>query len=81
MVFLIQNSQNRDSRVMALKLDELLRGVEGARTGFVDLDEMSDEALEQVQKEFARLREQYAPLVEDDLAHVERELKSRRKGR
>ena len=81
MVFLIQNSQNRDARVMALKLDELLRGVEGARTGFVDLDEMSDEALEQVQKEFARLREQYAPLIEDDLAHVERELKSRRKGR
>ena len=81
MVFLIQNSQNRDSRVMALKLDELLRGVEGARTGFVDLEEMSDAALEQVQKEFARLREQYAPLVEDDLAHVERELKSRRKGR
>jgi hypothetical protein len=38
-------------------------------------------ALEQVQKEFARLREQYAPRVEDDLAHVERELKSRRKGR
>ena len=36
MVFLIQNSQNRDSRVMALKLDELLRGVEGARSGFVD---------------------------------------------
>ena len=81
MVFLIQNSQNRDARVMALKLDELLRGVEGARTGFVDLEEMSDAALEQVQKEFARLREQYAPLVEDDLAHVERELKSRRKGR
>ena len=81
MVFLIQNSQNRDARVMALKLDELLRGVEGARTGFVDLDEMSDAALEQVQKEFARLREQYAPRVEDDLAHVERKLKSRRKGR
>ena len=79
MVFLILNTQNRETRIMALKLDELLRGVEGARTGFVNLDDMSDEALEQVQREFARLREQYAPLVDDDLAHVERELKSRRK--
>jgi len=50
MVFLIQNTQNRETRVVALKLDELLRGVEGARTGFVNLDDMSDEALEQVQR-------------------------------
>src|SRR5687768_7175650 len=53
MVFLIQNTQNRETRIMALKLDELLRAVEGARTGFVNLDSMSDEALERVQKEFA----------------------------
>ena len=33
MVFLIQNTQNRETRVMALKIDELLRSVEGARTG------------------------------------------------
>src|SRR5690242_7940849 len=78
MVFLIQNTQNRDMRIMALKVDELLRGVEGARTGFVNLDDMSDEALEAVQKEFARLREHYAPLVEDDMAHVEREISARR---
>ena len=50
MVFLIQNTQNRETRVMALKLDELLRGVEGARTGFVNLDNMSDDALEAVQR-------------------------------
>ncbi|MGB0083897.1 MAG: low affinity iron permease family protein [Rhodomicrobiaceae bacterium] len=80
-VFLIQNTQNRETRVMALKLDELLRGVEGARTGFVSLDSMSDEELEIVQKEFTRLRDKYAPLVDDDLAHVEREIKARRKRR
>ena len=80
-VFLIQNTQNRETRVMALKLDELLRGVEGARTGFVSLDSMSDEELEIVQKEFTRLRDKYAPLVDDDLAHVEREMKARRKRR
>jgi low affinity Fe/Cu permease len=81
MVFLIQNTQNRESRIMTLKIDELIRAVEGARTGFVELDHMSDEELENVQKEFTRLRERYAPLVDDDLAHVERVLAKRRKGR
>jgi low affinity Fe/Cu permease len=78
MVFLIQNTQNRETRIVTLKLDELLRGVEGARTGLVELDHMSDEELETVQQEFTRLREKYAPLIDDDLAHVERELRARR---
>jgi low affinity Fe/Cu permease len=79
MVFLIQNTQNRESRVITLKLDELIRAVEGARTSFVDLDHMSDEELEIVQQEFYRLREKYAPLVDDDIAHVERALARRRR--
>ena len=79
MVFLIQNTQNRETRIVALKLDELLRGVEGARTGLVELDHMSDEDLERVRQEFARMRDKYAPLVDDDLAHVERELKARKR--
>ena len=79
MVFLIQNTQNRETRIVTLKLDELLRGVEGARTAFIKLDNMSDEELETVQGEFARLREKYALLVDDDLAHVERELSHRRR--
>jgi low affinity Fe/Cu permease len=78
MVFLIQNTQNRDSRILNLKLDELLRTVEGARTGLVELDDMSDDDLSKVHEEFRRLREKYAPLVDDDLAHVERELKARK---
>jgi low affinity Fe/Cu permease len=77
-VFLIQNTQNREARIINLKLDELLRGVEGARTGLVELDHMTDEELEIVQMEFTRLREKYAPLVDDDLAHVEQELEARR---
>jgi low affinity Fe/Cu permease len=81
MVFLIQNTQNRETRIVALKLDELLRGVEGARTGLVELDHMSDEDLEVVRQEFARMRDKYAPLVDDDLAHVERELKARKRRR
>ncbi len=81
MVFLIQNTQNRSTRIVNLKLDELLRGVEGARTALVNLDHMTDEELELVQAEFSRLPEKYAPLLEDDLAHVERELGIRRKRR
>ena len=81
MVFLIQNSQNRETRLVALKLDELIRAVEGARTGFVNLDHMSDAELKAVQSEFHRLQEKYAPLVDDDLAHVEQALAKRRKGR
>jgi low affinity Fe/Cu permease len=56
MVFLIQNTQNRDAKAMHLKLDELLRGVQGARTGLVDLEAASDEELEKIQKDFERIR-------------------------
>src|SRR5688572_1775576 len=56
MVFLIQNTQNRDSKALHLKLDELLRGVKGARTSLVNLESLSDEELDQLQKEFERLR-------------------------
>jgi low affinity Fe/Cu permease len=57
MVFLIQNTQNRDATAIHLKLDELIRGVQGARTHLVDLQEMSDEEIERLHQEFQRLRE------------------------
>lgn len=57
MVFVIQNSQNRDSRAFHLKLDELIRGVRGARTELVDLEELTDEELEKMQEEFRHLHE------------------------
>lgn len=56
MVFLIQNTQNRDAKAIHLKLDELVRGVRGARTGLVNLEELSDEELETLHKEFQRLQ-------------------------
>ena len=58
-VFLIQNTQNRDARAMQLKLDELIKAVKGARTQLVDLEEMSDEELEKLQQEFKSLRARY----------------------
>jgi low affinity Fe/Cu permease len=56
MVFLIQNTQNRDAKAIHLKLDELLRGVEGARTAFVDLEELPDQDLKALAEEFRALR-------------------------
>src|SRR4051812_15650919 len=57
MVFLIQNTQNRDAKAFHLKLDELLRGVEGARTSLVDLEDLSDDELDRLRAEFKRLHE------------------------
>jgi low affinity Fe/Cu permease len=60
MVFLIQATQNRDAKAIHLKLDELLRGVQGARTAMVALENSTDEELAQFQEEFARLHERLA---------------------
>ena len=55
MVFLIQYTQNRDTRALHLKLDELLRAVDGARTEMVDLKDLSDEELTRLEQAFSRL--------------------------
>jgi low affinity Fe/Cu permease len=61
MVFLIQNTQNRDAKAIQLKLDELIRGVQGARTGLVRLEELSDEELKELECSFQRLRSRVTP--------------------
>ena len=55
MVFLIQNTQNRDAREIHIKLDELLRAIVEARTGLIELEELSDEQLAKLHREFQRL--------------------------
>jgi low affinity Fe/Cu permease len=57
MVFVIQNTQNRDAKAIHLKLDELIRGVKGARTEMVALETCTDEELAAFQKDFERLHE------------------------
>src|SRR6266513_6152939 len=52
MVFLIQNTQNRDAKAMQLKLDELIRAVKNARTELVQMEGLTDEELDELQKEF-----------------------------
>lgn len=59
MVFLIQNTQNRDSKAMQLKLDELILSTKG-RDAFVDLEDMTDEELGELDREFREIHNQQA---------------------
>lgn len=56
-VFLIQNTQNRDAKVMQLKLDELIRAVQQARTELVQMEALADSELEALQREFQMHRD------------------------
>jgi low affinity Fe/Cu permease len=58
LVILLQYSQNRDTRVLQLKLDELIRGVEQTRTRLVNLESLSDEEIARIEDEFRRLRDE-----------------------
>ena len=60
MVFLIQNTQNRDAKAAHLKLDEIIRALKGARNQLIDLEKLSDEDLTGLEKEFERLRKKAA---------------------
>jgi len=55
MVFLIQNTQNRDAVAMQIKLDELIRALKGAHNQIVDLEELTEEELDHLKAEYARL--------------------------
>jgi low affinity Fe/Cu permease len=56
MVFLIQNTQNRDAKAVHLKLDELIRALKDARNELVDLENLSDEELKKLEEQFKRTR-------------------------
>lgn len=60
MVFVIQNTQNRDSKAIHIKLDELLRSMEGKTSDkFVNLEELPDEEIEKMQEQFRKIHERY----------------------
>ena len=58
MVFLIQNTQNRDAKAVHLKLDEMIRALKSARNQLVDLEDLSDEELNKLEEQFRRTRAQ-----------------------
>jgi len=65
MVFLIQSTQNRDAKAVHLKLDELIRAVSGARNDLLDLEEMPEDQLEDLAKQFAALQKRASDEVQE----------------
>ena len=59
MVFLIQNMQNRDAKAIHLKLDELIRAVKGARNNLITIENLSEEELASLEKQFSRIAEKH----------------------
>ncbi len=57
MVFVIQNTQNRDGKAMQLKLDELIHTSRGARSKFVDVEDLTDAELDELQAQFKEMHE------------------------
>jgi low affinity Fe/Cu permease len=55
MVFLIQNTQNRDAKAFHLKLNELIHAIKGARNKMIDLEDLSDEELKKLKQEFEKI--------------------------
>jgi low affinity Fe/Cu permease len=55
MVFLIQNTQNRDSEAMHVKLDEIIRALEGAHNALLDLEELDDDMLDKMRLRYRNL--------------------------
>jgi low affinity Fe/Cu permease len=57
MVFLIQNTQNRDSEAMQVKLDELIRAAKGAQNALLDLEELEEEELDRIRDDYQKIAE------------------------
>ena len=64
MVFLIQSTQNRDSEAIHVKLDELIRATKGAHNALLDLEELGEEELDRIRKDYEKLAEQARKTIE-----------------
>ena len=64
MVFLIQNTQNRDSEAIHVKLDELIRANKGAHNALLDLEELEEEELDRIRQDYEKLAEDARKTIE-----------------
>jgi low affinity Fe/Cu permease len=69
MVFLIQNTQNREGRATQLKLDELIRANKAARNQMINLESLSDEQLDKVHEEFVELHNRFSERLQEIEKH------------
>ncbi len=74
MVFLIQNTQNRDAKAIHLKLDELVRATQGARNALINLDELTDVQLNELQAEYKRICETGDPEEDNEVHPIDKVL-------
>ena len=58
-VFLIQNTQNRDARALHLKLDEVIRAIQGAHNEMIDIEKLSDAELEELAQRYQHVRDEW----------------------
>jgi low affinity Fe/Cu permease len=80
MVFVIQNSQNRDAKALHLKLDELLRAIEPARTGLVDLENRPDAELAELQSEFKQISQEQLEAIEEKIEDIGQDVQEHLEG-
>jgi low affinity Fe/Cu permease len=67
-VFLIQNTQNRDTEALQVKLDELIRAIEGAHNALLDLEELDEEQLDRIRANYEKLAEKARKDLQDGIA-------------
>jgi low affinity Fe/Cu permease len=72
MVFLIQNTQNRDSEAMQIKIDELIRVVEGAHNALLDLEELEERELDKIRKSYSDLAKKARAKLREGVADTGR---------
>jgi low affinity Fe/Cu permease len=65
MVFLIQNTQNRDTGAMQAKLDELIRAIEGAHNALLDLEELDEEEIEHIRRDYRKLADKARKAIKE----------------
>ena len=73
MVFLIQNTQNRDAEAMHIKMDELIRAIEGAHNALLNLEDLDEEELDEIRADYIRLAKEARAALLQKGAGISRE--------